>query len=141
MGVAATARARFDNDTLDVNSAEIGTIGAYRGSTASLGYAYYRTSPAAGIFDERQEVNTATSIKLTDNWSLVGSLVYDISHHASVSRSLGLAFSNDCLDLSATYSEITDPYSDLVSDRQIFFRVNLRTLASSSFSSQLGVSQ
>ena len=137
LGIAATGRARFDDDDLAVNSAELSAIGTYRGSTASFGYAYYRTSPAAGIFRRREEVNAAASIEFVDNWSVLGSLVYDLNNNSSVSRSLGLAYSDDCFELSAVYSETTDPYSDLVSDRQIFFRLNLRTLASSTFTSQL----
>jgi LPS-assembly protein len=140
-GIAATARARFDDEDLDVNSAEINAVGAYRGSTAALGYAYYRTSPAAGIFETREELSTAASVEIADNWSILGSLVYDLNSRSSVSRSLGLAYADDCFEISAVYSEITDPYSDLVSERQIFFRLNLRTLASSTFSSQLGSAQ
>ena len=48
-GISATARARFNDEDLDINSAEVTAVGTYRGSTASLGYAYYRKSPAAGI--------------------------------------------------------------------------------------------
>jgi LPS-assembly protein len=136
-GIAATARARFDDESFDVNSAEIGAVGAYGASVASLGYAYYRTSPAAGIFDEREEVNAAASVEVVDNWSIVGSLVYDLANQSAVSRSLGLAYIGDCLEFSAIYSETTDPYSDLASDREIFFRVSLRTLAGSSFTSRL----
>ncbi|MGH6922889.1 MAG: LPS-assembly protein LptD [Propylenella sp.] len=138
LGIAATGRARFDKDDWEVNSAEISAIGTYRRSSASLGYAYYRTSQAAGIFTQREEVNAAASIQIADNWSLIGSLVYDLANRSDVSRSLGLAYADDCFELSAVYSETTDPYSDLISDRQIFFRFSLRTLASSSFSSQLG---
>ncbi len=136
-GIAATARARFDHDSLDVNAAEIAAVGAYGRSTASLGYAYYRTSPSAGIFDTREELNTAAVIGIRDRWSLAGSLVYDLVRNSQVSRSIGLAYADDCFEVSATYSEVNDPYTDLISDREIFFRVNLRTLASSSFSSQL----
>jgi LPS-assembly protein len=140
-GIAATARARFDDEDLNVNSTEINAVGAYRGSTASLGYAYYRTSPAAGIFQTREELNTAAALEIADKWSILGSLVYDLNSRSSVSRSLGLAYADDCFEISAVYSEVTDPYSDLISERQIFFRLNLRTLASSTFSSQLGGAQ
>ncbi len=137
LGVAATARARLDSSDFDVNSAEISATGAYGASTASIGYAYYRTSQSAGIFEERQQISSSASIEFVDNWSVLGSLVYDIERSSAVSRSLGLAYGGDCFDFSAVYSETTDPYSDLASEQQIFFRFNLRTLTGSTFSSQL----
>ncbi len=137
-GVGATARGRFDENSLGLEAAEIGAIGTYGASTASLGYAYYRTSAAAGIFERREEVNLAASVELVDNWSVLGSIVYDLENESSVSRSLGLAYADDCFEFSAVYSETEDPYTDLVSDRRIFFRLNLRTLVETSFSSQLG---
>lgn len=137
MGIAATARSRLDHRSWNLNSAEVSAIGTYGASTASLGYAYYRTSPAAGIFEEREELNAAAAVEVLDKWTVLGSLVFDLDRGSSVSRSLGLAYGDDCFDLSAVYSETSEPYSDLVSDRRIFFRFNLRSLASSTFQSQL----
>jgi LPS-assembly protein len=137
-GIAATARGRFDESNLGLEAAEIGAAGTYGASTAALGYAYYRTSAAAGIFQRREEVNAAASIELFNNWSAVGSLVFDLQSESSVSRSLGLAYADDCFEFSAVYSETNDPYTDLVSERSVFFRLSLRTLAETSFSSQLG---
>jgi LPS-assembly protein len=76
-------------------------------------------------------------LKISENWSLLGGLVYDLRNNSRVSDALGIAFANDCFGLSATYSETTDTYSDLVSGRQIFFRISLRTLADGGFSSTL----
>ena len=54
-----------------------------------------------------------------------------------VAQSFGLAYQNDCFTLSALYSDTEDPYSDLASEKEIFVRFSLRTIADSSFSSQL----
>jgi LPS-assembly protein len=137
MGVAVTGRVRVDDEDVKVNRGELGAIGAYGGSVASLNYAYIRESPASGVLRIREEVSTAASIEIFDNWSVLGSLVYDLEAHSRVEQSLGLAFANECIAISAVYSETTDPYSDLASERQIFVRVSLRTLADTEFSSQL----
>ncbi len=137
-GIAATARARFDDADLGtVNAAEFSAVGAYRGSTAAFGYAYYRTSPAGGIFREREEVSAAASLEFVDNWSVLGSMVYDVGRGAPVSHSLGFAYADDCFEFSAVYSETAGAYSDLASERKIFFRLSLRTLASGGFSTRL----
>jgi LPS-assembly protein len=137
MGVAVTGRVRVDDEDVQVNRGELGAIGAYGGSVASLNYAYIRESPASGVLRIREEVSTAASIEIFDNWSVLGSLVYDLEADSRVEQSLGLAFANECIAISAVYSETTDPYSDLASERQIFVRVSLRTLADTEFSSQL----
>jgi LPS-assembly protein len=138
LGVAATGQARFDSDDLDVNAGSLTAVGTYGASTASLGYNYYRVSQAAGIFERREEFNAAAAVEFVDNWSVLGSMVYDLKRDSFVSRGIGLAYADDCFELSAVYSETTDTYSDLVSDRRIFFRLSLRTLASSGFTSSLG---
>jgi len=137
MGVAMTGRLRVDDADAQVNRGELGAVGAYGGSVASLSYAYIRESPASGVLRIREEVSTAASIEIFDNWSVLGSLVFDLEADARVEQSLGIAFANECLAISAVYSETTDPYSDLASERQIFLRVSLRTLADTEFSSQL----
>jgi LPS-assembly protein len=136
-GLGFTAAALFDDNNLQVNRSQFGAVGAYGDSVASVGYAYFRESPAAGIFDRREEINAAASVEVTDNWFALGSIVYDMHNESFVSHSLGVGFSDDSLKISAVYSETPEPYSDLVSDRQIFVRVNLRTLGDGGFTTNL----
>ena len=137
LGLGLTARARLDDADLQFNSTGLTAVGTFRGSSAYLDYTYLRESPAAGVFRRREEVTAAAALKIVDNWSVIGSLTYDLRNDSRVGESLGLIYANDCFALSATYSETTDPYSDLASERQIFVRVSLRTVANSEFSSQL----
>ena len=136
-GAGLTARARLDDNDLTVNSTGLTAIGTYRGSIASVDYNYVRESPASGVFRRREELTAATSLKIADNWSVLGSLTFDLRNDNRVAQSLGLAYADDCFAISATYSETTDSYSDLASDRRIFLRVTLRTIGDSEFSSQL----
>lgn len=138
MGLGVTGRARLDDEDLLLNRGELSAVGTYGGSTASIDYAFIRESPASGVFRLREEVTAAASIEFVDNWSVLGSLVYDLRNDARVGHTIGLAYADECFAISAVYSETTDPYSDLASEREIFLRVSLRTLAESEFSSQLG---
>jgi len=137
MGVAVTGRTRLDDNDLMVNRAELSAVGTYGGSTAYLDYAFIRESPASGVFRRREEVTAAAAVEITDNWSVLGSITYDLNADSRVGQSLGLAYEDECFAITATYSETTDPYSDLASERQIFLRVSLRTLADTEFSSGL----
>ena len=138
MNVALSGRARLDEDDFSLNRGELTAIGTYGDSVGSIGYAFIRESPSAGIFEDREEVAAAASVEFVDNWSVLGAAIWDIRSDALVSHSYGLAYADECFEISAVYSETPEPYSDLVADRQLFFRVSLRTLASSQFSSQLG---
>ena len=136
-GLAFTARNRFDNDDLTVNSTEVSAAGAFRGSVASLNYNFLRESPASGVFSKREELTGAASVQFTENWSVLGSLTYDLQNESRVAQSLGLAYADECFAISATYSETTDPYSDLASEREVFLRISLRTIGDTQFSSSL----
>jgi LPS-assembly protein len=115
----------------------VSAVGSYGGSTASLDYAYIRESPASGVFRLREELTAAASVEFVDNWSALGSLTYDLQADARVGHALGLSYADECFAISAVYSETTDPYSDLASQREIFLRISLRNLGDSTFSSQL----
>jgi LPS-assembly protein len=130
-GVALIARGRLDDADLDVNRAELNALGAYGDNVAQVGYAYIRESPSSGIFDTRQEVSGSAALEVADNWSVLGGLIYDLENTGTVSRSFGLGYADDCVVISAVYTETPDPYSDLSTDRQVFLRVNLRTLGDS----------
>jgi LPS-assembly protein len=136
-GLAFTARGRLDDADLDVNHAEINALGAYGDSVASIGYAYFRESPSAGIFDTRQEVSGSAALEFVDNWSALGGLIYDIENDSAVSRSVGLGYADECFAISAVYTETLDPYTDLSTDHQVFVRINLRTLGDSDLTTDL----
>jgi LPS-assembly protein len=136
-GLALTARARLDDEELAVNRAELNAIGTYGKTVASLGYAFIRESPSAGIFEDRQEVSGAASVAVSDTWSILGSLTYDVENKSPVTRTLGLAYADDCFAISAVYSDTPEQYSDLVTGRQVFVRISLRTLGDTNLSSQL----
>ena len=72
LGIAVTARGRFDDKNLKLNRAEVSAVGAYGRSSASLDYVYLRESPASGIFNNRTELSAAAAIGITDNWSFLG---------------------------------------------------------------------
>ena len=137
LGIGLTGRARLDHDDLTFNSNGLTAVGTYWGSVAALDYNYLRESPASGVFRTREELTAATAVRIADNWSVLASLTYDLRNDSRVAQSLGVAYLDDCFAISATYSETTDPYSDLASEREIFLRVSLRTIGDTQFSSSL----
>ena len=136
-GVAVTARARLDDEDLTLNRGEVNAIAGVGRNVASFGYTMIRQSPALGIFEDRREVSGGAIVGLGSNWSVLGSMVYDLESSSKVSQSIGLAYDDECFALSAVYSEKPDRYSDLATERQLFVRFNLRTLGDNKVQSLL----
>jgi len=136
-GLAVTARGRFDSSDLSLNRAEIGAAAAYGRSNATVAYTYLHSEPAVGIIGDRREVSSTATLGLNENWSVSGGLVYDIENTARVEHKIGLAYDDECFNLSAVYSETRDRYSDAVTDQKVFFRVNLRTIGDSAVSQDI----
>ena len=120
-----------------MNTGSLNALGTYEDTIASLGYVYTREDPSAGIYEQRQELSAAASLAVSDNWSVLGSLVYDIENGSPVKESFGLAYADDCLQVSAVYSETPEQYSDLVTGREVFVRLSLRTLGDNQLPSLL----
>lgn len=136
-GFAVTARGRFDSENLSLNRGEVGASAAYGRSNATVAYTYLRRQPDVGIIDDRREFTGAATLGLDENWSLSGALVYDIENVARVEHQIGLAYDDECFNLSAIYSETRDRYTDVVTDQKVLFRVNLRTIGDSAISQEI----
>jgi len=127
-GIAITARGRLDEADLSLNRGEINAIAGMGRNLASVSYAMIRESPASGIFEDREEISGGAVIALDSNWSVLGSMVYDMENNSKVSQSIGLAYDDECFALSVVYSEKPDRYTDLETEQEFFVRINLRTL-------------
>ena len=55
----------------------------------------------------------------------------------SVGDSLGLAYDYDCITLSLAFNETRSDYSDIVASRQIWMRLDLRTLGAATAATDL----
>ncbi|MGQ7793957.1 LPS-assembly protein LptD [Faunimonas sp. B44] len=136
-GISVTGRARFDEKDLTLERAEVsGTLARGRNS-ASLGYAYLEARPEQGILNDRREVAAAGVLAVSRTWSVSGGLTYDLENDSIIKHSVGLAYDDECFNLSATYSETLDRYSDIVTDKKVFVRFNLRTIGDTALTSSV----
>ncbi|WP_051630221.1 LPS-assembly protein LptD [Afifella pfennigii] len=132
-GLKLTARGRFDEVDLELDRAEATALFSRGRNSGSLTYLYRRKVPLLGLA-EQEEVSAVAQVAVTNYWSALGGIVFDIDQKARVRHALGLAYDDECFNLSALYSETRDAYTDLVSNRQFFVRINLRTLGDSEVS-------
>ena len=137
LGPRLSARGRFDESTFDVNRAEVQATTALGPLTASANYIYLRHNPDSGMPGPSSAVRAAASFNFAENWRAFGTVTYDVAKSAFAGDSFGIAFDNECLTMSIAYSEIREGYTDLEPSRRLNFRLQLRTLGETSYSSNL----
>lgn len=137
LGPQLSARARFDQATFNLNRAELQATTALGPLTASANYLYLRSDPNSGLNSPASVIRAAASLKLAENWRAFGTITYDLAKSAVAGDSFGIAFDNECLTLSVAYSEAREGYADVESSKWLNFRIQLRTIGETSYSSNL----
>jgi LPS-assembly protein len=71
--------------------------------TLQMMYGDYAPQPLIGYLNRREEVLVGASVKLTQNWVLLGSVRYDLAVHQFDQTRFGIGYTDDCLLLSLNY--------------------------------------
>ncbi|HXX03277.1 MAG TPA: LPS-assembly protein LptD [Xanthobacteraceae bacterium] len=71
--------------------------------TLQLLYGNYAPQPDIGFISRRDEILVGASVKVTQNWVLLGSVRYDIQVHEFDQTRFGIGYTDDCLLLSLNY--------------------------------------
>ena len=137
LGPRLSARARFDESTCDINRAELQATSALGPVTASANYIYLRSDPNSGLDQPSAAIRAAGSINFAENWRAFGSVTFDVTESALAGDSFGIAYDDECLTLSIAYSETRQGYTDIEPTRALSFRLQLRTLGETSYTSNL----
>lgn len=92
-------------------------------------YTYTAADPRL-FTTSQKELITSASLKLTDNWSLFGSVRYDIDDRKIIQDAVGLKYSDECFVLTGTYSEqfTTNETLGIRPDRSFMLRFELKHL-------------
>ncbi len=124
-----TARGRFDEETFTPKRLEFESTANFDRWTFQVMYGDYAPQPEIGFLTARSELLVGASVKLTQNWVLLGSARYDLIAHEFDQTRLGLGYTDDCLLLavnfitSYTYTGTTPTLND-----SVMLQLSLRTL-------------
>jgi LPS-assembly protein len=128
-----STRARFDEQTLDVQRFEAEGRASFDRWSVSLTYGNYAAQPELGFLTRREGLLGSGSIKLAANWVVSGAARWDLMTNQINQYTVGAGYVDDCFVLAANY--VTSyAYSagsaPPVLNHAIMLQIGLRTLGS-----------
>jgi LPS-assembly protein len=98
-----SARGRFDEETFQIQRLELESRATFDRWSLQAVYGNYAPQPELGFLFRRQGILGGASVKLTDNWILLGSARYDLYAHEINQSRIGLGYTDDCFMLSVNW--------------------------------------
>jgi LPS-assembly protein len=136
VSLSLVAQARFDTNPLALKRQDTLLSAGFGPFSGQLAYAFTREDSqaltTANSTVGQQEIQGTLGIKLSDRWSTVGSIRYDIDQHQRLLDSLQLRYADECFVLTTTYSEtfVSNPTLGIVPDKTLMVRFELKNLGS-----------
>ncbi|MGQ0674055.1 MAG: LPS-assembly protein LptD [Hyphomicrobium sp.] len=126
------SQSRFDDEDLELRREDLSAAFVYGPISAQATYTYIAADPEAGFEKEEQDIVGTLGLRLTERWTLFGSMRYDLDEGKRLTDSIQLRYGDECFAISAIYQEslIDDPLRDVDPDRSLMFRVELKNLGS-----------
>ena len=81
-----TSKQQFDNSDLALKRLDVIANASYGGFSANVDYGHYAAQPDIGYIFPREGLLTDASYKLDKNWTVNGSVLFDMSRHYYDSR-------------------------------------------------------
>ena len=125
-----TARSRFDEASFAIERLELEGRANFDRWNVQVLYGDYAAQPDLGFLFRRQGILTGASVKVTENWILLGSARYDLYAHEFDASRIGIGYVDDCLLFSFnwltsyTYNGTSNP----VKNNTFSLQMSLRTL-------------
>jgi len=126
-GFYLSAGGRFDEKTFEVQrtDAEFGYTTAR--VSGSLVYTQIEAQPEYGSSSDTDLLQSSTSFRLNENWSVSGSAVWDLNDQGVIRRGVGLTYADECTIFTLSYTDEPAGATN-ANDWSIGARVTFRTL-------------
>jgi LPS-assembly protein len=104
--------------------------------TVQLMYGDYAAQPEIGFLTRREEILAGASVKVTQNWVLLGSIRYDLAINQFEQTRFGIGYTDDCLIVSLNYiTSYTYTGTTPTPNNTVMFQFSLRTLGPNTLTS------
>jgi LPS-assembly protein len=123
------ARGRFDEATFTPERLEFEGRANFDRWTFQLMYGDYAPQTDIGFLTRREEILAGASVKVTQNWLVLGSARYDLAVHQFDQTRFGIGYTDDCFLLSFNYlTSYTYTGSSPTPNNTFMVQLSLRTL-------------
>jgi LPS-assembly protein len=125
------SQSRFDEDDMTLRREDLTASLNFGPLMAAATYTYGHVfDTVTATYREQEDILGFAALRLTDRWTLSGSIRYDLDEARVLTDSIRLAYLDECFMLSATYSEtyINDPARFIEPDRTVMLRFELKNL-------------
>jgi LPS-assembly protein len=140
-GFNVVAQGRFDERDWSLRRQDTALNANYGPFLAQVGYAFTKFNPLSStvpnaalppttFVDEQQEVLGTLGLRLTDRWSVLGQMRYDIDDRTRVQDVFQVKYQDECFVLTASYIEtfVENQALDIRPDRTVMLRFELKHL-------------
>ena len=113
-GFNVVAQARFDENDWSLRRQDTALNLNYGPFLAQAAYAFTKFNPLSStvpgnpvttFVDEQQEILGTVGLRLTDRWSVLGQLRYDLDDRAAIQDIFQIKYQDECFVLTASYIE------------------------------------
>jgi len=129
-GFRMVSQARFDERDLSLRRNDTYTSFTAGPLTAQVQYSYMRFNPAEPTIGAEQEVQFGGALRLSEHWSLLGGIRFDIDTQERLQDTIQVRYADDCFVLTASYTEsfITNPALGIEPDKAVMLRLEFKHL-------------
>lgn len=128
IGLSMSAGIRLDEKTLEVRRTDLNATYAQDRFETSLTFTQVDARPEYSFDNDNQTVTSSSTVKVNQNWSVFGSVNYDIDANVFNRRSVGVSYADECTVFSIAYSDKYDPNAETANDWTIGGKLVFRTL-------------
>ena len=134
-----SAQSRFDEETFDIERTDLGSWAQYGPAQFRVNYAdVTEDTPGLGLGEAREEIVTAGALALTNDWSVLGNIRYDLETDQRITDGLGLRYQDDCFMLDVTYQRSFIRDQDIEPDQRFLVNFMLKYLGTYSLATDTG---
>lgn len=129
------SQARFDDRDWTVRRVDTLLSGSFGPVHGQAIHSYTSADSLTAFTTAQQELQLSLGLKLTDYWSLIGSVRYDIDSKKMLQDSVTLKYQDECFVLTGTYTDtrITNTDQGIKPDQTFMLRFEFKHLGEFSY--------
>jgi LPS-assembly protein len=131
-GINLVAQGRFDENDWTLRRQDTYLQANYGPVIAQAGYTFTRfeSNPLSILEGSQEEILSTLGFRLTDRWSVLGQVRYDIDNQSRIQDLIQLKYQDECFVLTASYIEtfVENELLQIRPDRTLMLRFELKHL-------------